>query len=62
MNAREDWPLADEIPAWWLNWNADLWANMTDESLEAMREEYERSQIEDAQAAADYAANKEKYK
>ena len=56
MNALDTWPLAEEIPAWWRD------KPMTPEQLEAMREEYERSQIDDAQAAADYAANKEKYK
>ena len=58
MNAREDWPLASEAPEWWRTWDADKWAAMTPESLEAMREEYERAEIADAQSAADYAANK----
>ena len=55
MNAPDTWPLAEEVPDWWLN------KPMTPEQLELMREAYERDQIADAQSAEDYAANVRSY-
>jgi hypothetical protein len=52
---REEWPLAEETPAWWRD------KPLTPKQLEAMREEYERAQIDDAKSAADYAANLKEY-
>lgn len=55
MNARtEPWPRADEVAQWWAD---RAMAPPTPEHLEAMREEYEREAIADAQSAAEYAAN-----
>ena len=55
MNARtEPWPRADEIAQWWAD---RAMAPPTPEELEAMREEYERACIDDANSAAEYAAN-----
>ncbi len=42
MIPRDPWPLPAEVPAWWAD------RPLTPEQLEAMREEYEREQIDGA--------------
>ena len=59
MNARtEPWPRADEVAQWWAD---RAMTPPTPEELEAMREQYERECIDDANSAADFAANLKEY-
>ncbi len=55
MIPRDQWPLPAEVPAWWAD------RPLTPEHLEAMREEYEREQIETARSEAAFEANSKEY-
>ena len=51
MNARDDWPLPEEMPAWWSD------RPLTDAELDQWAEEYAREQMATAQSEAAFADN-----
>ena len=56
MNARDDWPLPADVPAWWAD------QPLTAEQLDAMAEEYALEQMATAQSEQDAAAWAAHYK
>jgi hypothetical protein len=55
VNARDDWPAAEDVADWWLQ------RPLTPDELQALADEYQYEQIASAQSDAAFAANVKEY-